>query len=458
MSDRAPPPPPSTKLSDGRRRWVYPQRIRGHFDTARRWTFLVLQAWMFVTPWLWWRGIPLVQVDLAGRRMFAFGGIWTAGDTVFLFLALLGAAFTLFLITALWGRVWCGYACPQTVFLDGWVHRIEAWIEGTRGQRMALDRRPWDADKVRKKVFKHATFLALALLVGMTVVSWFADTVALWTGQGSWTQYGFVAFFTAVMYADFAWFREQFCNFLCPYARFQGALSGPNSFTVSYDALRGEPRKKGRRAPGTPGVGACIDCNKCVSVCPQGIDIRDGFQLECIACTRCVDACTSVMNRLNQPTLVRYSTVNLDNGAKSHSWVRFRTVLYTGLLVGIGVAFTVLAAQRHEIQGTVSRTPGTLFTVDDDGWIRNTYLVRVVNNRPGPPSTFAVGVAGLPGAEVIAPPIELAAADAMTIPLVVRIPPDTVVERTAPISVQITAPHDTISLPATFKTNHPAEG
>jgi cytochrome c oxidase accessory protein FixG len=455
-SNTAPKQP--NKFSDGSRKWVYPQRIKGQFDNIRRWTFIVLQAWMFITPWIYWHGLPLVQVDMSERRMFVFGGIYTAQDTVFLFLSILASAFVLFLITALWGRVWCGYACPQTVFLDGWVHRIEGYIEGSRGKRMALDKKPWNAEKARKKILKHAIFMLLAAFVSMSIVSWFADTVSLWTGQGTWPQYGAVAFLTAAWYADFAWFREQFCNYLCPYARFQGALSGPNSFTVSYDAVRGEPRKKGKRKEGDSSAGACIDCNKCVAVCPQGIDIRDGFQLECIACTRCIDACTSVLGKLNQPTLVRYSTVNLDKGAKSHKWVRFRTVLYSLLLLGIGGTFTTLLASRHEIQGTVSRTPGTLFTIDDDGWIRNTYLVRVVNNHPGEPSTFELSVEGLPNAQVIAPPVTLPQAEAMTVPLVVRIPPDSDVARTAPMEVMIKAPHDTISLNATFKTNRSTGG
>lgn len=446
-------PNKNAKFTDGSRSWVYPLRVKGKFDTIRRWGFIALQAWMFITPWFYWKGIPLMQVDLVERRMFVLGGIYTAQDTVFLFLAILASAFALFLMTALWGRVWCGYMCPQTVFLDGWVHRIEGWIEGSRGKRMALDKKPWTAEKIRKKVLKHVIFFALAFFVSMSTVSWFADTFALWSGAGTWAQYGAVVFFTGAWYADFAWFREQFCNYLCPYARFQGALSGANSFTVTYDAVRGEPRKKGKRKPGMESAGACIDCNKCVAVCPAGIDIRDGFQLECIACTRCIDACTGVMDKLKQPTLVRYSTVHLDQGGKEHKWVRFRTVLYSALLVGIGGVFSVLAYNRHDIQGTVSRTPGTLFTVDDDGWVRNTYLVRVVNNHPGEPSSFALSVEGLPNAEVIAPPIELPAAEAMTVPLVVRVSPDTKLERTAPVTVTITSPHDAISLNATFKSN-----
>jgi len=440
------------EFADGKRRWIYPMQAKGRFDRIRRWGFILLQAWMFITPWISWRGVPLIQVDLAERRMFVFGGIYTAQDTIFLVLALLASAFALFLMTALWGRVWCGYMCPQTVFLDGWIHTIERKIEGSRGKRMALDRKPWTPEWIRKKALKHTIFVILAVLVSMTTVSWFADTQALWTGSGTLPQYLSVGFLSIVFYFDFAWFREQFCNYLCPYARFQGALSGPHSYTVTYDVMRGEPRKKGKRKPGMT-AGACIDCNKCVSVCPAGIDIRDGFQLECIACTRCIDACTGVMTKLKQPTLVRYSTVELDKGATTHRWVRFRTVLYSGLIAALGLVFVGMLSQRHETQGTVNRMPGALFTVDDDGWVRNTYMVKVVNNHPGEPATFELGVEGLPNAEVISQPVEIPAAEARTVPLIVRVAPDANLQRTMPVTVTIAAEHDHIDLEATFKSN-----
>ncbi|MFM2248686.1 MAG: putative electron transport protein YccM [Pseudomonadota bacterium] len=439
------------KFIDGSRRWVYPLHIFGQFAKLRRWTFFALQAFFFVTPWLTYKGLPVAELRLGERRLYALGHIFTAQDTIFILLGLLGSAFTLFLMTALWGRVWCGYACPQTVFLDGWVANVERWIEGDRPARRQLDAAPWTGAKIAKKGGKWAAFAVMSLVLGMTGVSWFTDTAALWTGQAGGLAYAFVGVFSLAAFLDFTWFREQFCNFLCPYARFQGALSGANSFTVTYDVARGEPRKKGKR---TPDSGACIDCDKCVAVCPQGIDIRDGFQLECIACTKCVDACTSVMTKFNQPSLVRYSTVELDRGG-AHRWVRPRVVLYSALIVGVTSVFGWLMMGRHEIQGTVNRAPGSLFTIDEDGWVRNTYLVHVVNNRPGAEQRFSVAVDGLPQAEIIAPSAQIAAAGAATMPLVVRVPPGAEIARTTPLSVVIQGEEERIELQATFKSDRP---
>ncbi len=453
MSATPSQPKGPVKLHDGKRNWVYPLAVDGKFSRMRRWTFVVLQAILFVTPWLRMNGLPLVEIQLAERRLFAFGNIFTAQDTIFILLMLLASAFSLFLMTALWGRLWCGYACPQTVFLDGWVSNVERWIEGDRAVRRKLDQAPWDAKKVAKKVTKWAIFAVMAGVLGMATISWFKDPRLLWTGGGSVLNYAFVGAFSLLYFLDFTWFREQFCNYLCPYARFQGALSGANSFTVTYDVARGEPRKKGKREAGSS-AGACIDCDKCTAVCPQGIDIRDGFQLECIACTKCVDACTSVMGKLNQPTLVRYSTVELDKG-NPHKWIRPRVVLYSVLITAITGVFGGLMSNRHEIQGTVNRVPGSLYTVDEDGWVRNTFLVHVVNNHPGAESTFQVTVEGLPDAEVIALPLTLPPAGDGTVPLVVRVAPNAGVERTVPLTIKVAAAHDEIALKTTFKSDNP---
>ena len=436
---------------DGKRKWVYPLAIDGQYARLRRLSFFALQAFFFVTPWLHYKGLPLAELRLDQRRLVALGHIFTAQDTIFIVLGLLIAAFSLFLMTALWGRVWCGYACPQTVFLDGWVANVERWIEGDRPARRQLDAAPWTASKILKKGTKWTAFSAMAFVLGMTGVSWFTDTTALWSGESGPVAYAAVGVFSLAALLDFVWFREQFCNFLCPYARFQGALSGPNSFTVTYDQVRGEPRKKGKRSAGS---GACIDCDKCVAVCPQGIDIRNGFQLECIACTKCIDACTGVMAKFNQPSLVRYSTVELDRGG-SHRWLRPRVLMYSGLITLISCVFAWMLTQRHEIQGTVNRAPGSLFTVDEDGWIRNTYLVHIVNNRPGPAQRFRIRVEGLPEAQVIATPASVEAAEAVTVPLVVRVPPTAATARTSPLVVYVHGEDEHITLDATFKSDTP---
>jgi cytochrome c oxidase accessory protein FixG len=230
--------------------------------------------------------------------------------------------------------------------------------------------------------------------------------------------YTLVGLMSAALFLDWAWFREQLCNYLCPYARFQGALTDDHSLTIGYDVGRGEPRGPGRASAA---AGHCIDCHKCVDVCPAGIDIRDGFQLECIACARCIDACETVMPKLGFPSLVRYSTVASDAGARTRL-VRPRTVAYAALLGLLSLALASGIVHHRRLEVTVNRAPGSLFTVDDDGSIRNTFLVHVTNNDPSHPHLYLVSVQGLPGAQMSAPPIELETLGSQTVPLMVRLP------------------------------------
>ncbi len=445
--------------STGKREWVYPMHIKGRFQNYRRWSFLALQLFLLLTPWWHINGQQVVRIDLPARQVLVAGSIYGARDTIFIVLGLLFAAFLLFLVTALWGRVWCGYACPQTVFLETFVHNIERWFEGNRGKRMQLDKQPWTAKKAALKIGKHAVFMAAAALVSMVFMSWFAGTVPLWTGQASWSAYGFVGIFTAGMYLDFAWFREQFCNFLCPYARFQGAIAGANSLTVSYDVVRGEPRRvKGVKLPKTE-QGGCISCNKCVAVCPQGIDIRNGFQLECIGCAKCIDACTPVMARFNEPSLVRYSTVAQDEGGARPRLVRPRTVLYAALMLVCTGVFAGLMANRHALDVNVNRVPGSLFTIDDDGATRNTFLLQLMNKQwVAEPAELQITVEGIDGAEVIVPPVTLATGETRKVPLVVRAPAGTELKRTEPITIHVQSAFDDVRVPATFKSGTEVNG
>ncbi len=415
------------------RQWVYTAGVKGRFQKIHRWTGLFLQAILFVTPWISIEGRPAVRIDLPARRIFALGSVYTASDAIFLVLALLVAVFGLFLVTALWGRLWCGYACPQTVFLEEWIRPIEKLVEGERGVRMQRAKAPWAWPNLWRRVVKLTAFAGVAVLVGMTTVSWFAGARELWTGAAGVGAYGTVAFLAAVMFADFAWFREQFCNYLCPYARFQGALSDEGSLAVHYSVDRGEPRKGG---------GDCIDCKKCVAVCPQGIDIRQGFQLECIACGRCIDACDGVMGKLGKPNLITYQPL------EKKPLLRPRTVAYGALLLGLTTALVFNVATHDGLDASVARAPGTLFTVDADGWTRNVYLLKVVNTslRPG---DAVVKAEGLPvDAEVTIPPVRLDPAATTTVPVVVRVR-----EPAGPITryrFTVTTGDSSVELPATF--------
>jgi cytochrome c oxidase accessory protein FixG len=432
----------------GTREWVYPQAISGRFTTLRRWTFLALHLVLFVSPWIVVKGRPLLLIDIPARRVFLAGGVFTAADTFFLLLLLIFLAFSLFFFTALWGRLWCGYACPQTVFLETWIRPLEIWIEGDRTRRKRRDGQGWSFDRIWRKAVKWTAFLAVSFLLGMAIVSLFVPARELWTLRAGPVAYSFVGVFTFLWYWDFTWFREQFCNYLCPYARFQSALTDDETLLIGYDPRRGEPRG-GKEAAAD---GRCIACNKCVVVCPQGIDIRDGFQLECIQCARCIDACVSVMDKLGHRTLVEYTSLAEGEGRRVRR-LRPRTVIYGSLLASLVVFGGVLMGQRVPFEATVNRVPGSLFTVDPDGLVRNTYLLKITNNNPDDePVDFAVTVEGLQGAEVLAQDARLGANETVTLPLIVRLPQDEARPRTLPMDVRIVTPDGELLVPATFKS------
>jgi cytochrome c oxidase accessory protein FixG len=435
-------------LFSGTRKWIYPLAVTGRHQRMRRWTFLALHLVLFVTPWVTVGGHPALLFDLEARRLYAFGAIFTAADSLLLLLMLLFLAFALFFFTSLYGRLWCGYGCPQTVFLDAWIRPLERWIEGSRVQHQRRDAGPWTGEKVWRKAAKWALIALVSFVVAMAFMSFFAGARELWTGRAGPVEYSLVAIFTAAWYLDFVWFREQFCNFLCPYARFQSALTDDRTLIISYDTARGEPRG----GFGAREEGRCIACNKCVAVCPQGIDIRDGFQLECIACARCVDACDDVMGRLGHPSLVGYTTLAETQGRRVRR-VHPRTLVYAGLLSAIAAAWVVVLVGRAPFEASVSRAPGSLFTVDADGEVRNTYLLRITNNDPATEALpFDVAVDGIAGAEVTAQDIRLASTESRTVPLVVRVRNRTDLPRTLPIKVRVSSPRSTVVLDATFKT------
>lgn len=431
------------------REWVYPQSIQGRFMTIRRWTFAALHLLLFAVPWIPVGGHPALLVDIPHRRLFLLGQSFTATDTLFLLLFLLFLAFSLFFFTAVFGRVWCGYACPQTVFLESWIRPLELWIEGDRSQRRRRDAGGWTFDRAWRKLAKWSAFLAVSVLLAGAMVSIFAGAKPLWTGQAGATAYGFMAVLSLLWFIDFIWFREQFCNYLCPYARFQSALTDDESLLISYAEDRGEPRGRGKAAAE---AGNCISCSKCVVVCPQGIDIRDGFQLECIQCARCVDACTSVMEPLGHDTLVRYSSLAADEG-RTVRRIRPRTVVYGGLLAAILASTAVLLLTRVPFEVSVNRVPGSSFVVDADGWTRNTYLLKVTNNGTTEvPVDYDVEVVGLPAADVTVESIELMPAQTRTVPMIIRLPADAVDARSVPFDVQITSPQGEVLVAATFLT------
>jgi len=430
----------------GARLWVYAKRVRGRFQRLHRASGFLLVAILAVVPWLNVGGQPVFRIDLPARHLTLFGTVFTAADGFNLVLVALLAAFSLFFFTALLGRLWCGWLCPQTVFLEEFVRPIEQLFEGDRRVRMMRDDGSWTFDRIWRKVGKWTAFALLAGLIGVMVMSIFEDPRRLWTGQGGPWDYTLAGVVAVALFIDWAWFREQFCIYVCPYARFQGALTDDHSLVVSYDEARGEPRGTGKQAAAD---GHCISCNKCVDVCPQGIDIRDGFQLECINCSRCVDACEDVLGRLGQTGLVRYSTHAADQGRKT-AWIRGRTVAYAAILLALtgGLAFRL--ATHAPIEASVNRLPGSLFVQDADGFARNTYMIGVHNTDAVESHSYTFEVRGLPDTtQVTTPKLALEPLGDATVPLVVRVPDGTAAPST-PFEVAISDGVNEVLIDATF--------
>jgi cytochrome c oxidase accessory protein FixG len=386
----------TTINDDGSRYFLQTADVHGWFTRVRRFLGLFLIGVYVLLPWIPIDGYPAVFLDLAERRFHFFGYTLAAQDAWLLFFALTGVGFSLFFITALLGRVWCGYACPQTVFLEHIYRRIERMVEGDALARRKLDDAPMSGSKLVRRVTKHALFLVTTLVITHLFLAYFVSWPEVWHMMSAaprehWAAFVFMGVATGILYFNFAWFREQLCIVICPYGRLQSALSDDNTVTIGYDAKRGEPRGK----VGTANAGACIDCNRCVQVCPTGIDIRQaGLQLECIACAACVDACDEVMTKLKRPSgLIRYDSLTAFAGGKTR-WVRPRTIVYfVLLLIGITVASFAFSTVKPANMMVVRMTGAAYFVDRDD--VRNQFMLRIVNKR-NVPTTYRVTLTGVP--------------------------------------------------------------
>lgn len=374
----------TTIRADGSRPFMFPADTHGRFTTARRVTAFVLLACYFFLPWIKINGYPAVFLDLAERRFHLFGITLAAQDLWLLFFVITGLGFSLFFVTALLGRVWCGWACPQTVFLEHVYRRIEVWIEGDAVSRRALDEAPWSKQKIVRRVCKHAAYIFVSAVLTHLFLAYFVSIPEVWSmvlaaPAKHWSTFVFMMAFTGLTYFIFCWFREQVCIVICPYGRIQAALTDENTVTIAYDARRGEPRGKA----GTAGAGDCVACNRCVHVCPTGIDIRQGLQLECVGCTACIDACDEVMVRLHRPRgLIRYDSQN-GLQQKPTRWIRPRTLLYAVLLLAGASAATWALSTVKPASFGVTRMIGAPYIIDRD-FVRNQFLVRLVNKRNTP--------------------------------------------------------------------------
>ncbi len=368
----------------GKRFWLYPASFRGLWLRRRQATAVALILFFFALPWTSINGQQTILLDIYERKFVIFGLVFWPQDTVIFWFFLVGSVVLIFLITAQWGRLWCGWACPQTVFLEHVFRKIEIWIEGDANKRRRLDRGPWTFEKFRKKGLKWLAFLVISAHFANTAVSYFVGTDNLihWTFRPpaenpGW--FAFMCFLTFVFFLNFAWFREQFCLIACPYGRFQSVLLDGDSMIVGYDYNRGEPRAPLRKNQARS-EGDCIDCKRCVAVCPTGIDIRMGLQMECINCTACMDACDEIMDRVGKPRkLIGYTSQAMLEG-RPRRFLRFRTLAYGALFVALWSFGGYLLTHKQDLIIRLVRPSGDSFTmVETEGLVTNHFQAKAVN-------------------------------------------------------------------------------
>lgn len=408
-----------TLNEDGTRRWIRPRLSPGRHWRHRRAVAYALMVVFMAIPHLRLGGRPLVLLDLPHRRFTLFGTTFLPTDTLLLMLLLVSVILAIFLATALLGRVWCGWACPQTVYMEFLFRPLERWLEGGPSGARRIDALGgWRAHLHPRRMAKYAIYAALALVLAHTFLAYFVGTeqLELWVRRSPYehpASFLVMAGTTALIFFDFTYFREQTCMVACPYGRWQSVLLDRQSLIVAYDARRGEPRGLGKsRTDAATGLalGDCVDCGACVQTCPTGIDIRDGLQMECIHCTQCADACDAIMTRVGKPTgLIRYSTRDALEGRQRHV-LRPRTVLYPAALALFLGGFAWALHEREETEVMILRGIGAPFSEEPDGRIANQLRIKLANksDRAG---AYRLEVAGVPEGTVIAPenPLRVAA-------------------------------------------------
>jgi cytochrome c oxidase accessory protein FixG len=376
----------STIDEQGKRKWIFPKKPKGSFHNKRIIFSVALLSLLFAGPWISIKGKPILLLNVLERKFIIFGQVFWPQDFHLFVLAMITGIVFITLFTVVYGRLFCGWACPQTVFMEMVFRKIEYLIEGDYKQQMKLNAQPWDKEKITKKAFKHTLFIFISFLISHTFLAYIIGKDALLDIQSktpgeNLTTAIALTIFTGVFYFVFAWFREQVCLIACPYGRLQGVMLDRNSVVVAYDHVRGEGRGKFKKNENRNevGKGDCIDCHQCVDVCPTGIDIRNGTQLECINCTACIDACDTMMEGVGlEKGLIRYDSADgIVKREKFH--LNGRSKAYTVVLMILLSVITFLLASRKEFETILLRTPGMLYQEKDNGIISNLYNIKMVN-------------------------------------------------------------------------------
>ncbi len=416
---------------------IYPRSVTGIYARWRIIMVFVTQLIFYGLPWLQWNGRQAVLFDLAARKFYIFGMVLWPQDVIYLAVLLVISAFALFLFTAMAGRLFCGYACPQTVYTEIFMW-VERRIEGDRLARIRLDEQPWNSRKIRLKASKHIVWILIAWWTGSTFIGYFAPIRELGMGLltlslGPW-QWFWMVFYAFATWGNAGFMREAVCKYMCPYARFQSVMVDDDTFVVTYDHVRGEPRggRSRRIDHKEAGMGDCVDCSLCVQVCPTGIDIRDGLQYMCIGCGACVDACDTVMDKMNYDRgLIRYTsgraiTDGMTQGQVRKRMLRPRVLIYSAVLGLIAIAFIVSLATRTTLRVDVIRDRGALGREVPGGMIENVYRLQVINTSESP-LTLTLDASGVPGISIAtadngSTTVDVDAASNKMVPVVVRVP------------------------------------
>ncbi len=420
---------------------IHPRETQGRFQSKRKLAVFTLLGLFYLLPWVSWNGRQAMLFDLPHRRFYIFDLTLWPQDFIYLSGLLIIAAFSLFFFTALAGRLWCGYACPQTVWTEVFIW-LEQMTEGNRNKRLKLDAAPWSFKKFRIKASKQLLWIVFALWTGYTFVGFFTPIKELAVNiqgfsLGPWETF-WLFFYAFATYGNAGFLREQVCLYMCPYARFQSAMFDKDTLIISYDEQRGEPRMRGKKRREQEQVGDCIDCTLCVQVCPTGIDIRDGLQYECIACAACIDVCDDVMEKNNMPKgLIKYTTENKLEG-KHTKVFRPRIMLYSLLLLTICCLFLVSLINRDTIDINIIHDRNSFYRFVNKDTIENVYTIKIMN-KSHEKASYEIEAKGIEGLDVVADRnlLTVEPGELVSLPMSIRAPKNTANSKIHGIAVTV---------------------
>lgn len=428
----------------GRRLWVYPHKPKGTLHRARAFVAVMLLAFLFAAPFIKAGGSPLMLFDVVNRKFFIFGITFFPQDFHLLVLSTIALVVFTLLFTAAYGRLFCGWICPQTIFLEMVFRKIEFLIEGGGPSQRKLAAAPLDGVKFIRKAVKHVLFLLVAAILSHTFLAYFLGSdrvLKLATSSPAHNLVGFILMliFTLVFYGIYARFREQICTLVCPYGRLQSVLLDTNSVVVSYDHKRGEPRARRRKSESREGKGDCVECSACVNVCPTGIDIRNGTQLECINCAACIDACNRTMDAVGLPRkLIRYASQDEIEGKSSGFRFTPRIAIYSTVFLALVATITILTAGRSPVEATILRTTGQTYEELADGNVRNLYTIKILNRLPDS-AHYELRLAGMQGQlEVVGPKLVTAGFGNASSVFAVTIPKEQLFSKSTLLTIAVT--------------------